>query len=146
MLRVSVEQKSFELENSRERIRQYEILSKILEEQMAEWESRIDTLPENFDDADILRRIQRIAEPYSQGLQVSFSEPYEGVVCTTIASIHFISDYTGLMTVLNGFAQDNTVNRIVQYTLDGSSGTGIRNGLLNITLQVEYLTRSETDM
>ena len=108
-------------------------------------------LPATFDDADMRQRIERIAGPYSEGLNIDFhySQPMsvmnynennpaglpEGVWLTPV-DVSFYADYNGTIAILNGFAHEGIDNRIVEYSLN-RQGNG-----WHVFLRIDMLTQT----
>jgi len=93
-----------------------------------------DFLLETFDDWEIRQLIERIVQqanaenlhiadfPFSQPLSMmTYSDEHAGLprgIWLTPVTISFVTDYQGLLSILNGFAHENIDNRVIRYSLD----------------------------
>ena len=115
---------------------QYEVLNNDMAELEQGWLVVSENLPYYFDDADTLRRIQRIISPHTQSITMSLgaSVPFgEFGTYITSASINFSTTYGELMQIFNTFAAESVDNRIVNYTI------AIRHNSVDVQIEVQFL-------
>jgi hypothetical protein len=146
----AIARKSQEVTEAEIREIQYTVQVTRRDELAEAWEAYIAALPVQFDDADILYRIQDIIYPYTQSLHVSFpNEP--GTAATNIhtgeaqtlsavsiypVGINFTVGMESLMAVLQGFAHQNIDNIINNCNLSRveNSETGEITYLVSMTV------------
>lgn len=105
---------------------------------MQAWDCYQTTLPQVFDGALALRRIQAIVYPHAENVQLAFfDKSVRESMFSTTATIRFVATYGGLMEVLEGFATDGRDNRVVSYSVSAGGNEG---DLMDIMLQVEFLS------
>ena len=106
-------------------------------------------LHEDFNDAEILRRIEKIIKPHTDTMNMDFANRSTGTNETAGSSsvrsvrLNFSTTYNDLQGIIKAFEEADVANRIVDFSCDGnysgSSGTG--NERMNVNLSVDFLER-----
>jgi len=109
------------------------------------WAEATADLPMRFDDIDVLNRIQTIIYPYTQQLSVIINptEQRFDTLWSTVLQVHFISNYSGFLSVLDGLASDDIDNRIINYNINIIERPLSTNDsiILEIILYIEYISQ-----
>lgn len=123
----------------------YAVELALLEEYREQWEEEQSVnVPAIFNDAEILRMTRRIVYPHVNSIELTFTPAtqLESLYITNV-TLSFTSTYSGLLAILNDFANEGMDNRIVTFTIatiDEGPLTG--DTIINAFLNVEYLTMS----
>lgn len=141
-LRMDLMGRQSEIGDASNRTIQYQFLSNRLNELQQEWEEVMDGVPMYFDDADILRRLQRLVYHYVSNLSITIttSPPrQQGEMGVNGVQLRFSSDIMGLEALLHDIWLDYSETRIIEYSITAVGGDG-QDGQLNVIMYLEFLT------
>jgi len=103
-------------------------------------------LHEDFSDADILRRIERIITPYTGTMNIEFAKRDEektkkaGLTSLRTVQVRLNTSYDNLQEILKAFAEEDAANRIVDFTCNSYSNEFF-NREMNVNISVDFLIR-----
>jgi len=141
-LRTGVESRTMEIAEAQTRTVHYAVFSNVRDERAVEWEDAMIGVPDFFDDADILRRIQRIIYPHTWQIETAFSNSEEsgGGLWVSRVDISFTANRDGLTEILQDFKDDDLDKRLINYTINAEDIILGHEGLMFIHLGIEFLS------
>ena len=111
-----------------------------------EWLVATADIPLFFDDIDVLARIQGIVYPYTRQVAISIGSTEEraDTLLSTVVQINFISSYGGFLSILDGLAEEDIDNRIINYDISVLERLAhpIENTTISVVLHVEYISQA----
>jgi len=106
-------------------------------------------LHEDFNDADILRRIEKIITPYTDTMNIDFANRNTGTnekagltsVRTVQVSLH--TTYDDLQKIIKAFEEEDAANRIVNFTCGSNYNDFSRTAghEMSVNISVDFLVR-----
>ena len=145
----SISNKTEQLEEATALLLQRQALSVKKEALEKEFGDVAKHLQEDFDDADILRRIENIIKPHTSIMNIEFANRNTGTsetagltsVRSVQVSLH--TNYNDLQEIIKAFEVEDAANRIASFSVSGSynaySGSGGQ--IMRVNITVDYLSR-----
>ena len=106
-------------------------------------------LHDDFNDADILRRIEKIIKPYTSIMSIDFanrntgSDEEAGLTTVRTVQVRLNTTYKNLQGIIKSFENEDLANRIINFTCDntGSEFIDKNNQELSVMISVDFLER-----
>jgi hypothetical protein len=150
-LRADIEEKEQGLIDAEMLESTYAALTKSRDALLPQWEQFEKGVPRDFDDTEVLRIIQRVIYPYTEIIDVSFpdqapkeasnAEESEPTLIYTVV-VNFNVPYEDIDPILEGFAEESLVNRVVQYNLTRREDYTLGTVYYGVTLELDFLTQN----
>jgi len=104
---------------------------------------------EDFDDADILRLIEKIIKPYSSTMNIEFAnsttETKETAGATSVHTVNvsLTTSYNDLQGIIKAFEEGDVANRITNFACSSNSGgsSGTYNKDMSVMISIDFLER-----
>lgn len=142
-LEAGIAEKTQELDAAELRLLRFAALTNESDKNLLDWAALIENIPEGFNDADILTRIQKIIIPHTDNVSIAFPDGGTALEEMTIypVTIGFTTGYETLKDILTSFYWEDTENRIINLTCDKVATGNEEPILLQVAMTVEFLTR-----
>jgi len=133
---ATIEQKELELNAAQARAVKWTLLEKSIENNESTIARLNKNLPANFDQKDIITRLERIL-PGDMDVSITFEDKAALSDKTKVNTVglSFFAEYDTFLSILRLIAADNTENRVVSLRYTGDIETG-----LSVNMEVDFLT------